>query len=92
MLSVPSGERYILLGDFNARTGPKSGKGDQWDDVRGPHGYGVVDDAGAELLSFLSLHQTAICNTWFKKKDVHKQTWQHPKSKQWSCIDNVIMA
>ena len=30
-------------------------------------------------------------NTWFEKKDVYKQTWQHPKSKKWSCIDFVVM-
>ena len=73
LLSVPTGERYILLlGNFNACTGSRCAKGDQWGDERGPHGYGVVNDAGAELLSFLSLHQVAICNTWFKKKDIHK--------------------
>ena len=25
------------------------------------------------------------------KRDIHKQTWQHPKSKQWSCIDFVVI-
>ena len=32
-----------------------------------------------------------VCNTWFEKKNIHKQTWQHPKSKQWHCIDFIIM-
>ena len=32
-----------------------------------------------------------MCNTWFKKKCIHNQTWQHPKSKQWHCIDYAIM-
>ena len=50
----------------------------------------TLDDAGRELLSFLSSHQATVCNTWFEKKDIHKQTWQHPKSKQWSCIDLVV--
>ena len=54
------------------------------------HGYGVVNDDGKELLSFLSAHQATICNTWYMKQDIYKQTWQHPKSKQWSCIDFVI--
>ena len=31
------------------------------------------------------------CNTWFEKKDIHKSTWQHPKSKKWHCIDYAIM-
>ena len=89
--SVPSGERYILLGDFNARVGSKDSDDEQWSGVRGPHGYGVANDAGRELLSFLSSHQATVCNTWFKKKDIHKQTWQHPKSKKWSRIDFVVM-
>ena len=59
--------------------------------MRGPHGYGVANDAGKEFLSFLSCHQATVCNTWFVKRDIHKQTWQHPKSKQWSCIDFVVM-
>jgi len=32
-----------------------------------------------------------VCNTWFKKNDVNKHTWQHPKSKCWHCIDNAVM-
>ena len=63
----------------------------RWSGVRGPHGYGVANDAGREFLSFLSSHQATVCNTWFKKKDIHKQTWQHPKSKKWSSIDFVVM-
>ena len=86
--SVPSRESFVILGDFNARVGSRDGdEGDVWTGVRGPHGLGAVNDAGRELLSFLSSHQATICNTWFEKKTIHKQTWQHPKSKQWSSID-----
>ena len=80
--AVLQGEKYVLMGDFN---GSRECVGDLWDGVRGPHGYGVVNDAGKELLSFLSIHQATVCNTWYTKRDIHKQTWQHPKSKQWSC-------
>ena len=44
-----------------------------------------------ELLCFLYTQQATICNTWFRKKEIHRVTWQHPKSKQWCCIDYVIM-
>ena len=64
---------------------------DPWDKVRGPHGYGEINDAGKDLLNFLSINEAAICNTWFMKKDIYKQTWQHPKSKRWHCIDFAIM-
>lgn len=89
--TVPQGEKYLLMGDFNARVGSREcAVGDMWDGVRGPYGYGVVNDAGKELLSFLAVHQATVCNTWYMKRDIHKQTWQHPKSKQWSCIDFAI--
>ena len=32
-----------------------------------------------------------MCNTWFTKKDIQKQTWQHPKSKKWHCIDYAVL-
>lgn len=28
---------------------------------------------------------------WFKKKDIHKQIWQHPNRKKWYCIDYTII-
>ena len=59
--------------------------------MRGPHGHGSLNEAGKELLSFLSINDATVCNTWFEKKAIHKQTWQHPKSKQWHCIDYAIM-
>ena len=43
-----------------------------------------------ELLSFLSTNETRVCNT-FQKKEIYKQTWQHPKAHKWHCIDYVIM-
>ena len=50
-----------------------------------------LNEAVKELLSFLSTNEASVCNTWFKKKDIHKQTLQHPKSPRWHCIDYVIM-
>ena len=79
--SVPSHSSYVLLGDFNARVGSREGSDDPWWYERGSHGLGVMNEAGRELLSFLSFNGATVCNTWFKKKEVHKRTWQHPKSK-----------
>ena len=64
---------------------------DEWQDVRGPHGYGETNEAGKELLSFLSINKTTVCNTWFQKRPIHKATWQHPGTKQWHCFDFVMM-
>ena len=51
----------------------------------------VGNDAGKELLNFLSLNESTVCNTWFKKKNIYKHTWQNPKSKKWHCIDFAIV-
>ena len=37
---IPTGEPYILLGDFNAQAGSRSASGDPWSDVCGPRGFG----------------------------------------------------
>ena len=91
---IPPNELYVMLGHFNARVGSSSSRAmeeDQWDKNRGPHGFGEVNDAGKEFLHFLSLNEATACNTWFQKKDIHKCTWQHPKSKKWHCIDYAIV-
>ena len=55
--SVLAGEKYVILGDFNARVGSRQVVGDQRSRVRDPHGCGVTNDAGKELLGFLSTQQ-----------------------------------
>ena len=92
LAAIPTGEKYVILGDFNAHVRSRECVGDRWGSVRGPHRYGVINDAGKDLLSFLFVHRATVCNTRFAKKAIHQQTWQHPKFKQWSCIDYVIMS
>ncbi len=91
LAAVPPDEMYIILGDFNAHVGSQDESDDPWGGVRGPHGFEGANDAGKELVSFLSINGATVCNTWFKKRDIQKQTWQHSKSKQWHCKDYVIM-
>ncbi len=50
-----------------------------------------MNEAGRELLTFLTINDATVCNTWFQKKAIQKDTWQHPKSKQWHCIDYTIV-
>jgi len=89
--AIPSGECYVMLGDFNARVGSRAVDDDEWWYERGPHGYGELNEAGRDLLSFLSTNEATVCNTWFQKRRIYKQTWQHPKSRKWHCIDYIIM-
>ena len=84
--AIPLDESHVVLGDFNAHMGAR-GMDDEWWYERGSHGYGELNDTGRELLSFLSINEATVYNTLFQKKDIHKQTWQHPKSKQLHCID-----
>jgi len=65
--SVPSGKQWILLGNFDARVGSRVYCDDQWDGVREPYGFGELNDAGRELLPFLSSNEGIVCNTWFQK-------------------------
>ena len=48
LASIPPEEPYILLGDFNAHVGSRSGAHDLWDGVRGLDGYGECNDARKE--------------------------------------------
>ena len=55
--AIPSDEGFVMLGDYNARVGSRNV------DERGPHGYGDLNDAGRELLSFLSTNEATVCNS-----------------------------
>lgn len=88
--AIPRHDKFVLLGDFNARVGTRFDDADEWTGVRGPRGFGECNDAGKELLAFLSLNNATICNTWFSKKPVFKQSWQHPNTKEWHAIDFII--
>ena len=89
--AIPPSECYVIMGDFNAHVGSRAIVDDQWANVRGPHGLGETNDAGRELLTFLSINEATVCNTWFPKRMIHKHTWQHPKSKRWHCINFAIV-
>jgi len=80
-----------MLGGFNTRLEFRAVDDDEWWYERGPHRYGALNEAGRDLLSFLSTHEVTVCNTWFQKRRIYKQTWQHPKSRKWHCIDCAIM-
>ena len=49
----------MIVGDFNARVGSteQGGCGGTWAGVRGVHGVGKMNEAGADLLSFCALNE-----------------------------------
>ena len=88
---VPAGDILVVLGGFNARVGKREGDSDVWREVRGKHGVGSCNEAGARLLEFCGVNDLTIMNTWFEKPQVHLATWKHPATKQAHMIDFVLM-
>ena len=41
--------------------------------MRGPHRYGIANDAGKELLVLLSMCEATICSTQFKRQDIERR-------------------
>ena len=85
---IPSSDKVILMGDFNARVGSNS---QLWEGALGTHGIGKVNDNGLLLLELCVKHNLSISNTFFQQKDKYKTTWMHPRSKCWHMIDFVIV-
>ena len=62
---IPTSDKVILLGDFNARVGSSH---QAWSGVIGKHGIGKANANGYRLLSFCSRNQLVITNTIFQTK------------------------
>ena len=75
MRCVPSNDRLIIVGDFNARVGSDLQK---YKGVLGSHGVGKCDANGEVLLSLCSEYNLVVTNTLFK----HTQSIKKKKKKQ----------
>ena len=49
---IPSGDIFILLGDFNECVGKSDAEDDNWKGVGGKHGLGSCNEAGEKSLEF----------------------------------------
>ena len=87
LLSVPTEDKLIVMGDFNARVGQDDGV---WKGVIGKHGVRKENSNGTLLLSECAKHDLAITNTFFQVPVKKKTTWLHPRSKQWHLIYRII--
>ncbi len=50
MSTVPERSYYVLFGNFNAHEGSRDSENEKMIHERGPHGHGILCDAGRELL------------------------------------------
>lgn len=84
---IPSTDKVIILGDFNARVGDDS---TSWPIALGKFGRDKSNSNGEQLLSICTQFKLAITNTFFKMPEHWYYSWQHPRSKRCHLIDYII--
>lgn len=60
---MPDKDILVVLGDWNARVGSQQ-ENHEWDGVLGKHRLGRANEAGLFLLSFCSVNNLTIVNTF----------------------------
>ena len=63
-------EIVCVLGDLNARVGNVKVQG-----VIGDYGVPGMNESGEWMIDWCMQYEMTVCNTLFKKRDVHKYTW-----------------
>ena len=84
---IPSTDKLLLIGDFNARIGREN---DKWPSALGKCGIGKCNSNGEHLLALCTEFDLIVTNTMFKQKDAHKTTWMHPRSRHGHMTDFII--
>ena len=68
--SFENDEIVCVLGDLNARVGNNKVQG-----VIGEYGVPGVNESGEWMIDWCMQYEMTVCNTLFKKRDLHKVTW-----------------
>ena len=58
-------------------------------DVTGKSGVPGKKDCGKELIGLCIERKFMVGNTWFKKKDINKYTWE--RVRMWFVTDRVLL-
>ncbi|XP_041471252.1 craniofacial development protein 2-like [Lytechinus variegatus] len=77
----------IVMGDFNAKVGKRE---DNSEMMLGKFGIGTRNDRGDRLLEFASSRGLKVMNSFFKKKEHRKWTWQSPNGTTRNEIDFIL--
>ena len=72
--NIPSTDKLLLIGDFNARIGRENGK---WPSALGKYEIGKCNSNGELLLAICTEFDLIVTNTMFKQKDAHKTSRQY---------------
>jgi len=76
----------VILGDFNATTGPPT------DTSRavGPHFSGTPNDNSDRLRTLCDMHDLTVLGTWFQRLDKHRMTWLSRDGSTKKEIDHIL--
>ena len=78
-------ERVMVMGDLNARVGDSEVEG-----IVGKYGVPRVNENGERLVEICAEREFVIGNTWFKKKECKKYTWERGEQK--GMIDLILIS
>ena len=76
----------IVMGDFNAKIGEKQDN----EQCIGNYGYGRRNMRGARLIEFSAANNLKITNSFFKKSQNRKWTWESPNGATKNEIDFIL--
>ena len=79
-------ERIIVLGDMNAKVGDR-----EVDGVIGKYGVPGMNENGECLVEICKGRGLSVGNTWFKKKLIHKYTWEKENGMERSLIYYILI-
>jgi len=85
--SISLHDELILLGDFNAVTGPRA---QVFENVVGHFCFGTPNDNSARLLSFCSSHGLVIPGSWFLRLNIHRWSWISNDGSTMKELDHII--
>ena len=85
---IPNREILLILGDFNAKIGAKSG---QLGDCVGNFGLGKRNERGERLIQFASENNFTITNSCFQHHHRRLYTWTSPDGKHRNQIDYILI-
>ena len=87
--SLARNEKYIILGDFNAKVG--NNHHSTLPDVVGKFGLGNSNERGTNLLQFCAFNKLLIANTVFNHNRLRRVTWISPDGQTQNQIDYIII-